>query len=189
MLYLDDMTFQIQIFFSIFAVIVSAWLAYNFALRTKNYNALVEAKIRHYEKIAPLLNKIFRYRQKIGDYRDVSPEEILKTKRAADEEFHIHVYIWSRDFHDAYHRFIDVSFKPYEPPRALIRAEAEHYPRVTLSGWKGFTGEVVDMKENELAYANLMAAIAADLPFARPNHIRNSFVKTSSRRRAPLERL
>ena len=180
---------ELQIFFSIFAVIVSAWLAYNFALRTKNYDSLIEAKIHHYEKISPLLNKIFRYRQMVGDYRDITPEEILATKRAVDEEFHIHIYIWSYEFCDAFHNFIDASFKPYEHPRALIRAEARHYQAVTLKGWRGFTDQPVDQKANELVYANLMAAIANDLPFAKDNPIRKSLAKTGSRRNHPSKRL
>ncbi len=160
-----------QLVVTLLIVILGAWLTYHYGVRQRNYETLIAAKLAHYERIAPLLNTIFRYRQCIGDYLDLSPEDILTAKRKADEEFFVYSFIWGSAFRRAYTAFMASSFVLYVRPRAIIRAQCTSYIiQPTLTGWKGFSGEGVNRIENLHVYQNLMDAIAEDLPFVRALH-------------------
>lgn len=153
-------------------IVIGAWLSYHYAVRQKNYDALIQAKLRHYERITPHLNRIFRYRQRVGDYMDLTPEQVLDAKRQADEEFYVHLYIWSDEFRRAYRSFMGHSFLLFVKPRALIRAERRWYQTPAHRDWAGFSDEPVDQERNMHYYHGVMSAIADDLPFVRPLGVR-----------------
>jgi hypothetical protein len=148
--------------------VVLAVAAHSLQKRQKVFEAVMAEKVRHYGYLSPLLNHVFAYRFRVGDFLDRSPESVLEAKRKADHEFWTFEYLWSEEFRRAYHAFMADCFSVFgaEGTRGRIRAEGKYYPiRPTTPGWDAFTGEDVDRKRLGELYAALKRAIARDLGF------------------------
>ena len=125
-------------------------------------------RIKRIALISPLLNRIFSYRHRVGAYLDWSPEEILQAKREADSEFRTYEFLWSPEYREAYHRFMEECFSTNrgEGNKAGIRAHARHYPKkASTPNWEAFTGEEADKVRNQEAYNQVQSVTARDLGF------------------------
>ena len=74
---------------------------------------LTEKRIQIYEKISPLLNRLFCYFAYVGDWQAHSPKAIVATKRELDHEMHINKYLLEPEVFDAYQKFINGLFQLY----------------------------------------------------------------------------
>jgi hypothetical protein len=147
---------------------VLVWAGHALQRRQKFFEAVMTEKVRHYTVLSPLLNLIFSYRMRVGDFLERTPESVLDAKRRADQEFWTFEYLWSADFRAAYHDFMNAAFKAFneEGTKALIRVDGNVHPvKPTTTGWPAFTGEAVDRKAWGAVYGRLKAAIARDLGF------------------------
>ncbi len=147
---------------------VLIWAAHRLQRKQKFFEAVMSEKVKHYAQISPLLNQIFSYRFRVGDFLDRTPESILEAKRKADHQFWTFEYLWSDEFRLAYHQFMDDSFKTFgaEGTKALIRANGHLYKiQSEIPGWAGFSNEEVDREKLGPLYANLKSAIARDMGF------------------------
>ncbi len=157
-------------FGSVATPLVVATVAYLFQRRQKIAEAAMAERIKRIGLISPLSNLIYSYRQRVGGYLDVSPEEVLRAKREADREFWTFEYLWTLEFKTAYHAFMEESFEMNrgDGNKAGIRAESKHYPiKSTTPNWVAFTEETVDKSSNALRYEQLQAITARDLGFRR----------------------
>lgn len=148
---------------------ILVWAAHRLQRKQKFVEAVMAEKAKHYALLSPLLNLIFSYRMRVGDFLERTPESVLEAKRKADHEFWTFEYLWSNAFRAAYHAFMDDAFRAFntEGTKALIRAEGGLYPiNPADAGWAGFTGENVDRRAWVDLYGRLKAAIAHDLGFA-----------------------
>ncbi|WP_156025981.1 hypothetical protein [Sphingomonas phyllosphaerae] len=108
-------------------------------------------KQQAYELIGPDLNKIYVYIDDVGDFRNYTPEDIVRFKREADRKFYMYSVFWSKDTNDAYQGFMTASFKTYtgSGENAQIRSfpnEKQEAMRIDGKKWKSewdrcFTGE------------------------------------------------
>lgn len=147
---------------------VLVWAGHALQRRQKFFEAVMTEKARHYAAISPLLNVIFSYRMRVGDFLERTPESVLEAKRKTDHEFWTFEYLWSNEFRTAYHAFMSDAFKAFnsEGTKALIRADGNLYPvKPASADWPAFTGEGVDRKAWAALYGRLKAAIAHDLGF------------------------
>jgi hypothetical protein len=147
---------------------VLVWAAHMLQRRQKYFEAVMSEKVKHYGTLSPLMNLIFSYRMRVGDFLERNPESVLEAKRKADHEFWTFEYLWSPDFRIAYHEFMDKAFQAFnkEGTKALIRVDGNLYPlKPTTPDWVAFTGEDVDRKAWAALYAKLKASIAHDLGF------------------------
>lgn len=155
---------------SVATPIVVATVAYLFQRRQKIAEAAMSERIRHIGLISPLLNLIYSYRQRVGSYLERSPEDVLRVKRQADQEFWTFEYLWTPEFKTAYHGFMEESFEMNRGAgdKAGIRAESKHYPIASSTpNWRAFTEEPVDKPRNALLYEKLQAITARDLGFRK----------------------
>jgi hypothetical protein len=144
------------------------WAAHRLQRRQKFFEAVMGEKVRHYGHLSPLLNLIFSYRYRVGDFLDRAPETVLEAKRKADQEFWTFEYLWSDEFRLAYHHFMTDSFTVFGPEgtKARIRVDGDLYPvKPTTPGWEAFSGETVNREVLLRLYSELKAAIARDLGF------------------------
>ncbi|MCZ7864748.1 hypothetical protein O9X98_25490 [Agrobacterium salinitolerans] len=74
---------------------------------------LTEKRIQIYEKVSPLLNRLFCYFAYVGDWQSHTPKAIIATKRELDHEMHINKYLLEPEVFEAYQRFIDALFELY----------------------------------------------------------------------------
>jgi hypothetical protein len=147
---------------------VLVWAAHRLQRKQKSLEAVMGEKARHYATLSPLLNVIFSYRFRVGDFLDRAPETVLEAKRRADQEFWTFEYLWSDQFRLAYHLFMVAGFSVFgaEGTKARIRADGTLYPvKSATPGWEAFSGEPVDREELGRLYAELKTAIARDLGF------------------------
>lgn len=147
---------------------VLVWAAHRLQRKQKFFEAVMSEKVKHYGYISPLLNTIFSYRFRVGDFLDRTPESVLDAKRRADHEFWTFEYLWSDEFRRTYFAFMNDSFKVFgaEGTKALIRAEGQFYHiKPCTPKWAGFSEEAADRERVGKLYAELKAAIARDLGF------------------------
>ena len=158
----------VQALASLSVPFVLVWAAHRLQRRQKSFEAVMGEKARHYAAISPLLNVIFSYRFRVGDFLDRAPETVLEAKRKADQEFWTFEYLWSDQFRLAYHEFMTDGFSVFGPEgtKARLRVDGGFYPvKSTTPGWEAFSGEPADRAALGKLYAELKTAIARDLGF------------------------
>ena len=75
---------------------------------------LVEKRINLYDKCMPLLNDILCYQMLYGNFKELSPVDIIDRKRQLDRIFYTQKVFLSDDFQEEYKRFIDtLCFTPF----------------------------------------------------------------------------
>jgi len=74
---------------------------------------LTEKRIQIYEKVSPLLNRLFCYFVYVGDWQKHSPADVVATKRELDHEIHVNRYLLDPEVFEAYEAFIGALFELY----------------------------------------------------------------------------
>jgi hypothetical protein len=77
---------------------------------------LTEKRIQIYEKISPLLNRLYCYFIYVGDWKSHSPRAIIQTKRDLDHEIHVNRFLLEPEVFTAYEEFIGILFALYNGP-------------------------------------------------------------------------
>jgi hypothetical protein len=74
---------------------------------------IVERRLEIYDYVAPRVNEIFCFMMGFGDWKEISPEKILKSKRELDKQVNVYRYLLSEDFYTAYDEFIHAVFETF----------------------------------------------------------------------------
>ena len=74
---------------------------------------VIEKRILVFDKVAPLFNDIYCYFRYIGNWKKLSPVDIIEAKRTLDKEMHINSPLFSHEFMDLYRQFRDLCFRPF----------------------------------------------------------------------------
>ena len=74
---------------------------------------LVEKRIDLYDKFMPLLNDILCYHMLYGNFKELSPIEIIERKRQLDRLFYTQRDFFSENFQREYKNFMDLTFQPF----------------------------------------------------------------------------
>jgi len=74
---------------------------------------LTEKRIQIYEKVSPLLNRLFCYFSCVGDWQLHSPKAIIATKRELDHEMHVNKYLLEPEVFENYLKFTHALFEHY----------------------------------------------------------------------------
>src|ERR1700716_4275284 len=69
------------------------------------HSELLRKRLQLFEEVAPKLNDIFCFFQAVGHWADLSPDEVIKRKRAIDRSIQVNRYLFRSDFWSAYQRF------------------------------------------------------------------------------------
>ncbi|MER9598408.1 hypothetical protein [Mesorhizobium sp. M0244] len=102
---------------------------------------LVEKRIEIYDRISPQINRLFCYYRWIGDWKKLSPLEIIDTKRDLDHLVYIYRYLLDDKFFEAYSSFMDALFLTYNGAgedarlRTHIRNEEGDRAKSTFYQW------------------------------------------------------
>ena len=76
---------------------------------------LVEKQLEVYGLMAPLINDVYCYFDWVGNWKELTPLEIIDAKRKLDKTFLVNEFLFSRNFGDYYFDFMNVHFKTFEP--------------------------------------------------------------------------
>jgi hypothetical protein len=134
---------------------------------------IIERRIKVYDEIAPLLNDLVVYFTYVGHFKELTPPQIIESKRKLDRRVHISAAFFSEQFLPDYLSFINLCFKTYQGKgtNARIRMDPKDHREIAGSIWKAewdnlFCKESVDLvkpKEVRSAYQKLMKTLASDL--------------------------
>jgi hypothetical protein len=69
------------------------------------HQELLRKRLQLFEDVAPKLNDIFCFFQAVGHWADLSPDEVIKRKRAIDRSIQVNRYLFRSDVWEAYQRF------------------------------------------------------------------------------------
>lgn len=101
---------------------------------------LIEKRIEIYDKISPLMNRLFCYFYWVGDWKEHSPIDIIKTKRSLDHTVHIYRHLLEPEFFEDYMRFMDALFVTYngagEDARLRTAIRNQDGDRTKLKSWQ-----------------------------------------------------
>jgi hypothetical protein len=96
---------------------------------TKQLHAeFLRKRLYLFEDIAPKLNDTFCFFQAVGHWAELSPEEVIKRKRAIDRAIQVNRYLFRSEFWDEYQRFEQAYFEMFTAPGqpARLRLDVDH---------------------------------------------------------------
>ena len=74
---------------------------------------IIEKRLEIYEKLVPALNDLYCFYLYVGNWKELTPPEIVKHKRMLDKNFHIYAHLFERDILSVYNDFIHHCFSTY----------------------------------------------------------------------------
>lgn len=88
---------------------------------------LIEKRLAVYDQVAPLLNKLFCFYTWVGYWKDISPDDVVKTKRELDRTINIYRHLFDADVYEDYQNYIKALFESYAGPGhdAKIRSKIQ----------------------------------------------------------------
>jgi hypothetical protein len=92
---------------------------------------LLKKRLTLFEEIAPKLNDLFCFYQAVGHWAELSPEEIIRRKRAIDRSIQVNRYLFRSEFWNEYQRFEKAHFDLFATvgQPAKLRLDVEHIRR------------------------------------------------------------
>jgi hypothetical protein len=131
--YSSSLTMEIiKLVFSTLTPLAVVWVGYVVTRATKRLESVewanrtvIETRLQVFSLVAPKLNRLLCFALFIGTWKDISPTEAIKLKRATDEIMHVNRVLFSPQLFAAYSAFVDSLFRAYARTDgdALIRAE------------------------------------------------------------------
>lgn len=90
---------------------------------------IIEKRLELFDEIAPKLNQIFCIVSWVGYWKDISPRDLIQTKRYLDRFINIYKHLLGENFHQSYEEFIHLVFQTYsgKGKDALIRSEISNF--------------------------------------------------------------
>ena len=89
----------------------------------------VEWRIRVFEEINPLLNAMYCFFNYVGEWKTMSPGQIIQIKRRCDRIIYSHRFFWSAELMRSYAEFVGMCFEEYTGigQDLRLRANVEMY--------------------------------------------------------------
>ncbi|BDV35512.1 hypothetical protein [Methylocystis iwaonis] len=144
---------------------------------------LIKQKLVLYKEVAPEVNAIFCYIFFLGNWRTLTPSDVLEKKRACDKQMHIYRPLFDEALFVAYQKFIEACFREFNGfgKPATIRLKLATAQGYWLSEWDSnwarfFSNEEAPDAELSTHYEQFMRQFAKELgaegaEWNRPNQI------------------
>lgn len=132
---------------------------------------LIEKRLTIYDSVAPQLNLLLCFYTWVGDWKSVSPETVIQTKRDLDKIINVYRHLFADDVYSAYQSFIHALFETFTGPghdariRSVIRGpdgDRTAGPYEWKEEWSSrfsLPGKVASKKEVRAKYQSLMNAL------------------------------
>jgi len=131
---------------------------------------IVEQRLQLFESVAPALNDFLCYSQRIGNWKEITPKQLLEHKRKLDKQMHVFAPLYSSDLLEHYKQFMSLCFATYTGvgQDAKLRLRSEKYQQ--LSSWQAdydtlfcASDQCTPVEQIVVAYHLLMANFAKEL--------------------------
>ncbi len=102
------------------------------------HQELLKKRLQLFEDVVPKLNDIHCFYQSVGHWAELSPEEVIRRKRAIDRVIQVNRYLFRSDFWDEYQRFEQAHFEMFAVPGqpARLRLDLDHVRKLTGKAFK-----------------------------------------------------
>jgi hypothetical protein len=134
------------------------------------HQELLKKRLDLFEEIAPKLNDIFCFYQAVGHWAELSPEEVIRRKRAIDRTIQVNRYLFRSEFWDAYQQFEKAHFDLFaavgQPAR--LRLDGKHVRERIGDAFKNewmplISSNAGDREEQERNYQSLMTILGNEV--------------------------
>lgn len=153
-----------------FVGIVILRLGKRMEINQQLHNELLRKRLALFEDVAPKLNDIYCFYQAVGHWTELTPEEVIRRKRAVDRSVQVNRYLFRSDFWDAYQDFEQAHFEMFSGPGqpARLRLDLDHVRK--LAGnlfkpeWMTFvSSKPGDHKQQRQDYERLMSLLGREV--------------------------
>lgn len=133
---------------------------------------VTEKRIAVFEELAPLLNDLLCYFTFVGCWKDLNVPEIIERKRKMDRIVHVNAPLFSKEFSDRYHDFIEACYSTYSGwgKDAKLRTLPERRKAAAGGAWKpewdGYFADAKDCSDPKVVrskYETLMSCFSEEL--------------------------
>lgn len=98
---------------------------------------IVEKRLKLFEDMAPLLNDLYCYFVRVGQWKELTPEDVVKNKRTLDKLFYVNKPVFSKHFEVKYLAFVsDDCFYIFSGHAKDARLRTSPLCYHGLPGWK-----------------------------------------------------
>lgn len=133
---------------------------------------LVEKRIDIYDRIGPKLNEIYCFYCYNGNWKEITPLDIVSLKKELDKDLNVNIPIFSNDISEKYLSFMRLCFVSFsgwehdEKIKSLYELRQEHNVQWS-DDWIPYfdTNNVVEAVEVKKRYTELMDSFKKDLSF------------------------
>jgi len=164
---------------SVVTPLTIAGLGYVLARRQSRNDVLLAARLEEYRRLVPNLNALMCYMTFIGDWKALTPPEVVQLKRRLDSDFFAAAPLFSTEVQGAYGTFMDRCFQTFNTWGSDARLLTSAYRRRSActswqEGWDALFAYDDDrtIPASELAalrtsYDAVVAALVRDLDLTR----------------------
>lgn len=166
----------VKLIASILTPLIVGIIAYRLAkigkdLEKKQWSGrkIIEKRLDFYDKVVPDLNDLFCYYNRFGNWKELTPPEMIEKKRNLDKQFHIYSHIFKEDIILKYESYIHNCFKTYTGWGNDAKLKMNLAKRADLPNWNPEWNELfvpdeqVDGQTFKISYDQLMDVIKREL--------------------------
>ena len=134
---------------------------------------LIEKRLEIFDKVAPLLNDLYCYMMFVGNWKELTPPEMVQAKCSLDKTMYINAALFSPTFIQLYHDFIHICFETFteaghnarlKTPVSGLAGDRHTGAQPWQAGWDTFFSPAVSDKcQVKASYEALMDSFAQEL--------------------------
>jgi len=130
---------------------------------------LTEKRLGIFDATAPTINDLLCFWKEVGNWKELNPPDLVKSKRRLDKTVHVNEALFSDRFRSAYFDFIHACFKTFNGPGedAKLRMKGKRDLPTWQSGWENcFCADPADQTATEVVeekYSCLMKMFAKEI--------------------------
>lgn len=96
---------------------------------------IIEKRLEFYDEVVPDLNDLYCFYNRVGNWKELTPPDIIAKKRQLDKAFNIYAYIFSQDIRYRYSNFIHNCFETHTGAGEDAKIIMKLTEREILPGW------------------------------------------------------
>ena len=139
-------------------------------MKDETNQRIIEKRIEIYDRLGPKLNDILNFFSYTGNWKEISPPDIIRLKKELDKELNISMPLFSDDLSKKYNAFIQACFVSFsgwehkEKIKSLYEIRKEHNIEWDEDWIQYFdTNNVLEAIKLKERYNELMAHFKKDL--------------------------
>jgi hypothetical protein len=161
---------------SVLTPLIVIVVGYNINRSLQRRTSVTERKVTLFDQTAPDLNSLYCYFLFIGNWKELSPPEVLAIKRKLDRDLHINRFLFSTEFFQLYTDFMNHCFQTFtgvgqdakirSPLKAADGARDQAFPGQWNPDWNEMFAEKSQWSDHatlHATYHRLMQLFAKEL--------------------------